>query len=200
MWEVLPSFPRFPGLNCSKVSCWRRSYAWTPHNTLCSQPVFSETLLLTYVNLTCVNVAPNATRQLAQCLHLSGASQLVDHGWLKRLWERSRSARLQRGAHSRGEKASVVTSRQTLTVIMKYSPCTVWTEEHTENVPSLALCKPSVSQTYHVCTHTLPPRDIWGLKGVKSSVVRLVLLCCVQPWAVVPHSKEAWSAAPMKWP
>lgn len=66
--------------------------------------------------------------------------------------------------------------------------------------PSVAL-KPSVSQTYPCLhTHTLPRGDIRGLTGVKSSVVHLVFLCCVQPWAVLPHSGEAQSAAPIQWP
>ena len=81
---------------------------------------------------------------------------------------------------------------------------------HGQNVfPSVALCKLAVSQTYpclhsiiHTHTHFLEGISE-ALKGVDSSVVRLVLLCyCVvsslEPFCL-PLGRPK-SAAPIQWP
>lgn len=83
--------------------------------------------------------------------------------------------------------------------------CTVcvWEGQHTKRACSLsvALCKPVSQSDLSMFKHTLPQGDIRGLTGVRSSVVtQLLFLCCGQPWAVLPHSWEAQSAAPIRWP
>lgn len=118
--------------------------------------------------------------------------------------ERSRSAGLQLGAHNKGEKGQRCDITPDIhCVIMKYSVLRVCVcvnrSAHGQNVfPGVALCKLAVSQTYpclhsiiHTHTRTLPRGNIRGLTGVDSSVARLVLLCCVRPWASPPPSREA---------
>lgn len=116
--------------------------------------------------------------------------------------ERSRSAGLQLGAHNKGEKGQRCDITPDIhCVIMKYSVlrACVWIGRHTDRTCSPAwpsVSSPSVrlirvyTQSY-THTRTLPRGNIRGLTEVDSSVARLVLLCCVRPWASPSPSREA---------
>lgn len=145
----MPSFPWLPGLNCAKVSCPPPTPELVVIPCVHSQPLRTASFSL----------APNATRLLAQCEHLSRATQLRDHQWLKRLLKRITFSRSTAGTMQEERKGQCFTSCHTDVlcmwdldyITMKYSVCRKRTA-HRQSMSS-SVWKPSVSQTY-LCLHT----------------------------------------------
>ena len=152
------------------------------------------------------NLVPNNTELLAQCSHLPWAARPRDHQWLKRLLEKVTFSRSTAGStQQRGKGQCCVIMPDscvcvTLTVVQCVCVCIcvcVKRTAHSQSMlPSVPLCKPSVSWTYQCLqTHT-------SSRGYQRPYRGQILswVSCVQPRALLPKSWEAQSAAPTQWP